>query len=475
LTENKTTRRNFLKLGAAGVVGLAIGGGVGYEIARAVTGAPAVTTETVTQIMSQTGAASPSLSLQPGTTLNFLVMSGPRYAQAVTPVVQAFTKATGVNVNLTTGGYGDIQPKIATELASMSSTYDMMWIDYEYIGTYMANKWLLPLDNYVAQYPPSDFDTDFPDRVTSMYRYPFGTGTWYAIPIDANMEMQFYRADKTNAATSWDDALTIAKTLNNPPSAYGLVADWASGFGNAYYEGLFWGYGGQVYNPQTYEPGFESDAGMNALKLLSQVAQYAPSEAVNWIEDQTFEAWTKGSTFFNPDEWGFSAYQVPSLNPYATQTKSTGVPLVSSTTMAADTPWNVTAGECAIMGGYGVGIPLNSAHPNEAYGFIKFYLENLDIATQNTAQPPRISMLEKYYNLNPVQYQLFDTLVKNMNLVNIRPVVPEALQMDAILSEQVDNYLTGQDATTTLKNIDDNIRAIFIKEGKYSGTVTTTT
>jgi maltose-binding protein MalE len=252
------------------------------------------------------------------------------------------------------------------------------------------------------------------------------------------------------------------------------VADWnKGGFGNSYWEGLFWGFGGQVYDPQTYEPGFESDAGRKAFQLLLQIAQYAPKEAVNWIEDQTFEAWTKGLTFFNPDEWGFSAYQVPSLNPFANQTVSSTVPLVSSTTTAIDTPWNITPGMCAIMGGYGMGVPVSN-HPYEAYTFIKYYLEHLDLATQNTAQPPRISILEKYYNQNPVQYQLFDTLVKGASIVNVRPVIPEALQIDAILGEEVVNVLNGvYDANAALKNMDDQIRAIFIKEGKYKGTHTT--
>src|SRR5258707_89789 len=161
---------------------------------------------------------------------------------AFVALIDAFTKATNVKVNISRESYEDVQPK-ASVAANTGAGPDLFWGLYS-LPHLFPQKCVDVSD--VADY----LDKKYGGWVPSAATYGKSGGKWIAIPICYSGNLLNYRvsalqkAGMTKFPKTTDELLEFAKATkkNNTPGGFAL--GHASGDGNAWVHWCLLGHGG---------------------------------------------------------------------------------------------------------------------------------------------------------------------------------------------------------------------------------------
>src|ERR1700731_610175 len=163
--------------------------------------------------------------------------------EAFVKLIEAFTQATGVPVDIARESYGGVQPK-ASVAANTNAGPDLFWGLYS-LPHLFPQKCVDVSD--VADYLGKKFGGWVPSAVT----YGKGTGSkWIDIPICYNGTLMNYRISSLKKAgfskfpATTDEFLDYAKAMkaNNTPGGFAL--GHASGDGNSWVYWCLWALGG---------------------------------------------------------------------------------------------------------------------------------------------------------------------------------------------------------------------------------------
>jgi multiple sugar transport system substrate-binding protein len=163
---------------------------------------------------------------------------------AFVKLIDAFTKATGVPVQISRESYEDVQPK-ASVAANTGTGPDLFWGLYS-LPHLFPQKCIDVTD--VANY----LDKKYGGWVESAVKYGKSGNNWIAIPICYSGNMINYRIEASNKAgfskfpDKTDAFLEYAKAMkkNNTPGGFAL--GHASGDGNAWVHWALWAHGGNT-------------------------------------------------------------------------------------------------------------------------------------------------------------------------------------------------------------------------------------
>jgi multiple sugar transport system substrate-binding protein len=164
---------------------------------------------------------------------------------AFVAMIDAFTKATGVKVNIARESYEDVQPK-ASVAANTGAGPDLFWGLYS-LPHLFPQKCVDVTD--VADY----LGKKYGGWVPSAEAYGKGSGTrWIDIPICYTGSLMNYRISSTQKAGFREFPKTTAEFLeyakamkrNNTPG--GMAFGHASGDGNTWIHWCLWAHGGNV-------------------------------------------------------------------------------------------------------------------------------------------------------------------------------------------------------------------------------------
>ena len=157
-------------------------------------------------------------------------------------MIDAFTKATGVKVEITNEAFDDIQPK-ASVAANTGVGPDIVW----------------PLHSTPHLFPDKLLDiSDVADYLGKKYggwvpvseKYGMSGGKWIALPIAINGGYMNYRISSMKAAgfqtfpEKTDGFLELCKALKAKGTPAGFALGHASGDGNGWLHWLLWSHGG---------------------------------------------------------------------------------------------------------------------------------------------------------------------------------------------------------------------------------------
>src|SRR4051812_16347292 len=166
---------------------------------------------------------------------------------AFVALMNAFTQATGVKVEITRESYEDVQPK-ASVAANTGAGPDLFWglyslphlfpqkcVDVTDVADYLGNKY----DGWVA----------------SAVKYGKSENKWIGIPICYTGSLINYRIAASQKAgfstfpTRTDELLEYVKAMkrNNTPGGFAL--GHAPGDGNTWVHWCLWSHGGQTVDP----------------------------------------------------------------------------------------------------------------------------------------------------------------------------------------------------------------------------------
>ena len=164
-----------------------------------------------------------------------------------------FEALTGIKLRFEKVPPGQIRQKALLDLTSKTATYATHAADPMYYPLYVANKWVEPLDRFLADPKLTDAAWfDFNDISKAWRDSASIDGKPYGVPFDGEVTVQVYRKDLyaqkgLKPATTYDELLANAKALTDPANRmYGLAMRGFAGAGqNMYiYPSILRGFGG---------------------------------------------------------------------------------------------------------------------------------------------------------------------------------------------------------------------------------------
>ena len=218
-------------------------------------------------------------------------------------LVEAFTKATGVKINVSNESFDDIQPK-ASVAANTGQGPDMVWGLYSFPFLF-PDKCLEVGD--VADY----LGKKYGGWVPTAEAYGKYKGKWIAIPVAFNGGYINYRIsavkkagfDKVPADTAGFLELCKALKKNNTPCGFAL--GHASGDGNSWTHWLLWTHGGNLVD-QNEKVAINSPETAKALEYVKALYETFIPGTASWNDSSNNKAFLAGELFLTGN--GISIY-----------------------------------------------------------------------------------------------------------------------------------------------------------------------
>jgi multiple sugar transport system substrate-binding protein len=171
--------------------------------------------------------------------------------------------------------------KLLTQVAGGTAP-DTAFMDMSAVTDFASRNALVDLTDYIAQSQYVNPD-DYVDAWKQGAQYE---GKWFGLPFDGETTGLFYRTDLFEAAgidgppTTWDELEADAAKLTDPSkNQYGFILFAPE---SAYYWYPFlWQAGGDLFNNDTKQVEFDSDAGRTAAEFYVGLRQYSPPDFFN--------------------------------------------------------------------------------------------------------------------------------------------------------------------------------------------------
>jgi multiple sugar transport system substrate-binding protein len=248
---------------------------------------------------SEAGAASPSAAAQSfaGVEVNVLTFTGPQIAEPLQRHAPEFAAKTGAKINVVTVPFSDLYQKVLTDVSTGTNSYQAFVFDPQWMGDFVTPGYLADLTDKVKSDPVIKWDDIGPFFRDFSATYQ---GKVYAIPLDGDFHMVYYRTDLfqqagLKAPATWDDYLADAaqfhgKDLNGDGTkdfgsciskkrnaqAYWFITSIAGGYIQAKGTGE-----GAFFNTADMKPLIQNDAFAAALDVYKKTTQYGPPDELD--------------------------------------------------------------------------------------------------------------------------------------------------------------------------------------------------
>jgi multiple sugar transport system substrate-binding protein len=285
-----TTRRGFL---AGGVAATAL-----------TIGSPALIRQATAQDADLGPYKSAKIDWQQttGETITVAVIPA-SYFDNLIALAPQFKALTGIDVRFEKIPPAQIRQKSVIDLTSKTGTYATHAADPMYYSLYAANKWVEPLDSYLADKSLTDADWfKFDDIIPAWRNADSVDGKVYGVPYDGEVTIQVYRKDLYDAKglKPADDLATFvanAAALNTPNDrVWGTALRGVAGAGqNMYiYPSIFREFGGEWFKDgKLTVNGAEAEQAL--AWYIDVMRKYAPTAAANWNWPDIADAFSQGT------------------------------------------------------------------------------------------------------------------------------------------------------------------------------------
>jgi len=260
-------------------------------------------------------SVSPKIPQIRGQTLRILVVGDP-FALALRQLKTEFEAELGIAIELEIVGYNDTRALTLSNTNDIVSSYDIVSFDAVWLGEYVENNVLLPLDAFTTQSPTLQIDDFLQSAIDSSRR----DGVLYGLPIQPHPELLWYRTDLFEAAgldapQTTDDVLNAARVLHDPQNEiYGIC--WNAQRGDALAQQMthFFAAFGQPMLDENHQPTLDTPSGVKAAQYALDLLAYSPPDILNMAWDQRITRFANGSCAMTYG-WGARIALVEAINP----------------------------------------------------------------------------------------------------------------------------------------------------------------
>jgi ABC-type glycerol-3-phosphate transport system substrate-binding protein len=403
-------------------------------------------------------------------TINILMESVPdtRFVQEVVP---EFTEQTGIEVDIEVVNYAEMHTKLVPQLVAPNGSYDLIVVDFYWVGEFTKAGWLQPLDERIEQ---DGFDTSVyfdslmnlvgqVDGVTYMLPfYNYAMGLTYRKDLMEDPEEQAAFKEKygidLRVPQTWDEYMKQVEFFtrdtdgNGQIDFYGVVnqglrpdpiaMEWSN---------YLYANGGQYYEEGTWEPTLDTPEAIAALEAYkTNLADYGPPGAASFGFDEAFNVAAQGKAF------SYITY-----NMFRTAYDDPEQSMVVGMVEIAPVPSG------GLNGAWGWAIPKSSPNPEAAWTFLK-WIESPEVAKQRAllgGSPTRsdvfddAELAEKY----PYYPALRDLLDSARNF----PVFTYTPQFVEVLGRELSLAVTGEKSSEeALQTANEEFTELLERDGK---------
>lgn len=383
---------------------------------------------------------------------------------------KTFTELTGIEVDWGDVPFGEFQTLTQQEGVTGAGGYDLVtWVDVWGPGLFNTVE---PLDPYIQR---DGYDiTDFPEAYLTPGRN--AEGQTVGIPFRGHAFTFFYRKDifdklGLKVPTTWAEMEEAAKTIQDQTDLAGIAPYYAvSGGQNMFlWQSLIWSNGGDLFDDK-WKPTFNNAAGVEATQRYVDwlvTDKIAPPGSVDFNEQagQTDLSQNRSSMFI-----GWSWMYGNFLNPTLTITD-----VVGNVAFAPVPAWEGKGTPATYGYIWEVGIYKNSPNKEAAWELIKWMtnaeteksvaLDKSDPTFNNVVVVHKSNMSDPEINKvhNNLQQNMLDILQNARSL----PMLPEWLQIQAILEVSINEMANGAPVQATLDTAAADVEALLTQAGYY--------
>ncbi|CAN5676900.1 extracellular solute-binding protein [soil metagenome] len=254
-----------------------------------------------------------------GVEINVLTFTGPQIAEPLQRRAPEFQALSGATVNVVTVPFADLYTSILTDVATGTNSYDAFVFAPQWMGDYVVPGFLEDLTEFV----------DADERVGWQDIGPFFRdfsatyqGQVYAVPLDGDFHMVYYRSDLLQAAditppATWDDYLAIAEQFHGQDLNEDGEADYGSCISKARNQQAYWfihsvaspfiqtqGTGeGVFFDQETLAPLIDNAGFRRAMEIYKATTDFGPPDELNLGVGDTRGLFTSGRCALSID-WG---------------------------------------------------------------------------------------------------------------------------------------------------------------------------
>jgi multiple sugar transport system substrate-binding protein len=387
--------------------------------------------------LSTAACSSGSSGSSSGTTLSYWATqtgtSLDKTKQVLTPVLDEFTKQTGIKIKLEVIGWNDLQARIQTAAASGQGP-DVLAIGNTWASSLQATGAFLPFDSAnmkaiggADKFIKTALDTGgAPGKVvTSVPLYGQAYGLYY--------NKQMFKDAGLQPPTTWEELVTDAQKLTAPSKdVYGMVLDAGSYTGNSHYAFITAAQNGAEFFDAKGNPTFTSSGVVKGIKRyldLMQTDKVASKSNVQYDNAiQSTGDFAKGKV----------AMIINQNNADSTITAD-GMTSDRYGVVPFPAPSNAKKDVASFIAGINLSILKNTKHKDAALQFVKFM-------TSETTQ----STLDKPFSALPVLKGVTPTFTDNKteaatfsDIYNTKsqplPLVPAEDQFESTVGKAMNN------------------------------------
>jgi multiple sugar transport system substrate-binding protein len=412
--------------------------------------------ETSTERAVQALAA---MDLEPGT--EFTIFSEDLTIKMAEANVDAFNEETGLVLKPMTAPLLEHRTKIMQDAMNQTGAYDIVILQWSFLGDLYKAGYLAPLTEWVDKYDPELDDVIAPfSTVWSEY-----AGEIYGLPTDGDTWILYYRRDlfedpdeqaafqaeygyELAVPENWDQFNDVAEFFTRPDdNLYGYVEWRQKGFSYPWFYQRLAGLGG-VYFEEGMVPGINSPKGVQALEDMKALNQYMTPDVLSYGYMETVQAFAQGHAAML-NTWPAAGKNI------ANTEESVVAGKVGYTT----TPGYVLDGEVnkltMTIPGFSLVVNQHSEKPLEAVYLVSQWLaspEQLKRANLNLAGNTDV-VRESVFNDPEVRETIpgggeyLDAQMANIAQGYPEFILPGAEEYNGILEIEISNYMTGETET----------------------------
>ena len=280
--------------------------------------------------------------------------------------------------------------RIASEFAIQGDAFDFAMWDSQSTAEFAGGGHAVLINDIFER---SDYLAPelFPARSLKQYgEYPDNSGQFYGLPINQDAYGMMYRRDlfenpeeqaafrkkygrELRVPQTYQEAREVAEFFTRPDQGlygWGQMGGRAYDFATTASNSFMWSFGGELYNPETFEVlGYlNSPASIDGVQAYVDMFQYGPPGSGNWGWDEINAAFQQGQLAMAMQWFYFNGSNAdPAVNPYA---ESTGFAILPGA-VGRDGLFRRQFS----VGGQGMGINRYSENLPELVAFMEWYFQ----------------------------------------------------------------------------------------------------
>jgi len=368
-----------------------------------------------------------------------------------------FKEKYGIDVTIDFFGFEDLYNKALAASAGHTGEYDVYQFHHPDMALFDERGYMLDITDWVTR----DAEEMQLDDINASLQesHMKHRGRYFGVPTHVGSMTFYYRCDLfeemgVEAPKTWEDVLAIAGQIEEKyPDIKPFVFMGRSDIqGIANFMNIMGAYGGDFFNPETFEPTFDSPENLKACQTLLELQKHSIEESPSYGFDEAHVAFQQGRAAMLPFwDSGDGFFSDPEQSDIVGKWCVAPMP-----------------GGRATNGGWSVQISADSKNPEAAWEFLKWIVSpELERELVPLKPAARDSILTDPANAQYPSYQGFYNVLQG-NPFGF-PHIPPNWQMLEIAAQQMNKVLTGQaTCEDALKFTQGQYESIFIRYGLWN-------